>query len=101
MGDQSTPMAKLPWKILPARPRVVTFEGDDLYTYTVAECEQARDAAYIVKAVNAHSALVEALNVAFSTIHSHGGLSDLVGDPKEQRTVGTIIRAALLLVEGE
>ena len=41
------------------------------------------------------SSLREALELAFTTIHQHGGLSDLVGDPSKQVTVGIILRKAL------
>ena len=50
--------------------KIRTLDGDDYYSGLVAEADLESDAAFIVRACNAHDALVEALTDARKRLHS-------------------------------
>lgn len=89
-----------PWKVCrTSAPYLIVGNIKDIYsTWVVNDVASEANAAYIVKAVNAHEALVEALKAVLSTVIVNG---DLTTSYAIDRNVKIQIREALKLAGEE
>ena len=99
MSGKHTPT---PWRVdSKYRADIIGADGRDVAETALSASyrrpleDQYANAAFIVRACNAHEAMREALKHAFDALHAHGGLAY----EENGKTAGVRIRAALKLAE--